>query len=172
MNEKVTLTPEQIAARNPSYSYQDLLDRENVDVPDSLREDTNPYLGSDDLPLDRWTSRDFHELEAQKMWNRTWQMACRESQLKNAGDYFVYDIVNYSVLITRTASGELKAYHNSCLHRARALKRGAGNAPALRCPYHGFQWSLDGTFDGAPCEWDFPHIKEDEFSLPEVRVDT
>jgi phenylpropionate dioxygenase-like ring-hydroxylating dioxygenase large terminal subunit len=172
MNEKVNLTEEQIKARNPSYSYQDLLDRENVEVPDSLRENTNTYLGSDDLPIDRWTSREFHDLEVEKMWSKTWQMACRVSQLKEAGDYFVYDIVNNSILITRTESGELKAYHNSCLHRGRALKRGAGTTDEFKCPYHGFTWNLDGGFEGAPCQWDFPHVEEDQFGLPEVRLDT
>ncbi|MEP5765708.1 MAG: aromatic ring-hydroxylating dioxygenase subunit alpha [Halieaceae bacterium] len=172
MNEKVKLTDEQIAARDPSYSFQDLLDVENVDVPASLRDSTDTYLGSDDLPIDRWTSREFFDLEVEKMWTKTWQMACRESQLKKPGDYFVYDIVNFSILITRTESGELKAFHNSCLHRGRALKRGAGETEELRCPYHGFAWSLSGEFKGAPCQWDFPHIEEGEFSLPEVRVDT
>ncbi len=172
MNEKAKLTDDQILARDPSYSFQDLLDREKVDVPDSLRDSTDTYLGSEDLPIDRWTSREFFDLETEKLWTRTWQMACRESQLRNPGDYFVYDIVNFSILITRTESGELKAYHNSCLHRGRVLKRGAGNSPELRCPYHGFAWALSGEFKGAPCQWDFQHIDTEEFSLPEVRVDT
>ncbi|MDJ0877267.1 MAG: aromatic ring-hydroxylating dioxygenase subunit alpha [Halieaceae bacterium] len=172
MNEKVKLTEEQIKARNPSYGFQDLLDLEEVEVPEALRENTNTYLGSEDLPLDRWTSREFFDLEVEKMWTKTWQMACRESQVPNPGDYFVYDIANFSILVTRTESGELKGYHNSCLHRGRALKRGAGNSPELRCPYHGFSWHLSGEFKGAPCEWDFPHIDKGEFSLPEVKVDT
>lgn len=172
MNKKLKLSDEQIAARDPSYSFQELLDKENVEVPAALRDSTETYLGSDDLPIDRWTSREFFDLEVEKMWTRTWQMACRESRLANPGDYFVYDIVNDSILITRTESGELKAYHNSCLHRGRALKKGAGQAGELRCPYHGFAWSLSGEFKGAPCQWDFPHIEAESFALPEVRVDT
>jgi phenylpropionate dioxygenase-like ring-hydroxylating dioxygenase large terminal subunit len=172
MNEKVKLTAEQIAARNPSYSFQDLLDKESVEVPAALRESTDTYLGSDDLPIDRWTSRKFHELEVEKMWSKTWQMACRESRVANTGDYFVYDIVDNSILITRTEEGELKAYHNSCLHRGRALKRGSGTTEELRCPYHGFSWALSGEFTGAPCQWDFPHIEEDKFGLPEVKTAT
>ncbi len=172
MNKEVTLTPEQIAARNPSYSYQDLLDKEKNEAPATLREDTAVYLGSDDLPLDRWTSREFFDLEVEKMWSKTWQMACRESQVAKPGDYFVYDIVNFSILITRTEEGELKAYHNSCLHRGRSLKRGQGkNATELRCPYHGFTWELNGEFRGMPCEWDFQHVEKEEFSLPEVKLD-
>ena len=173
MNEKVNLTPEQIAARDPAYSFQELLDRETIDVPAPLRESTETYLGSEDLPIDRWTSQEMFDLEVEKVWRKTWQMTCRESLLRNPGDYFVYDIVDDSILLTRTESGELKAYYNSCLHRGRALKRGAGGgADQLRCPYHGWSWSLEGEFQGAPCEWDFPHVTPEEFKLPEVRVAT
>jgi len=172
MNKKVTLTDEQIAARDPSYSFQDLLDKEKVAVPASLRESTETYLGSEDLPIDRYTSQEFFDLEVEKMWRKTWQMVCRESQLAKPGDYFVYDIVNDSMVLTRTASGEIKGYHNSCLHRGRALKRGTGQTESLRCPYHGWSWSLEGEFQGAPCQWDFPHVTEEEFKLPEVKVAT
>ncbi len=173
MIEKVSLTEEQIAARDPSYSYQELLDRETVDVPEPLRSDTAPYLGSDNLPTARWTSREFFDLEVEKVWSKTWQMVCRETQVANPGDYHVYDIVNNSVLVVRTETGALKAYHNSCLHRGRALKRGAGcDASELRCPYHGFTWKLSGEFVGMPCQWDFPHVDEANFSLPEVKLDT
>ncbi len=41
MNEKVKLTDEQIAARNPSYSFQDLLDVEEVRERESLPESLN-----------------------------------------------------------------------------------------------------------------------------------
>ncbi len=171
MNKKVNLTPEEIAARDPSYSFQELLDREQVDVPASLRDSTDTYLGSEDLDISRWTSQEFFDLEVEKLWRKTWQMACRVSQVRNPGDYFVYDIVNDSILLTRTEEGELKGYYNSCLHRGRVLKRGSGNSEHLRCPFHGWTWQLDGQFKEAPCQWDFPHVKEEEFSLPEVAVE-
>jgi phenylpropionate dioxygenase-like ring-hydroxylating dioxygenase large terminal subunit len=172
MNNKIQLTPEQIAARDPSSSFQDLLDLEKAPVPDALRESTETYLGSEDLEIERWTSQEFFDREVDKVWRKTWQVACRVNQLRNPGDYFVYDIVDDSILLTRTESGEIKAYYNSCLHRARVLKRGTGNSDELRCPFHGFAWDLDGDFKGAPCQWDFPHVDEENFSLPQVRVDT
>lgn len=172
MNDKVQLTPAQIAARDPSYSFQELLDRESVPVPDALRESTETYLGSDDLDIQRYISPEFFQREIDQIWRKTWQMACRESRLRNPGDYFVYDIVNDSILLTRDESGQLKGYYNSCLHRGRALKRGAGKADSLRCPYHGWSWNLSGEFQGAPCAWDFPHVTPERFSLPEVRVAT
>jgi phenylpropionate dioxygenase-like ring-hydroxylating dioxygenase large terminal subunit len=172
MSDNLKLTPEQVAARAPAETFQDLLDLETVDVPAALRDSSETYLGSEDLPIERYISREYFDLEVEKVWRRTWQVACRESRLRKPGDYFVYDIVNDSILLTRTESGDLKGFYNSCLHRARALKRGAGNTDNLRCPYHGWSWSLAGQFEGAPCQWDFPHVKEDEFALPEVRVAT
>jgi phenylpropionate dioxygenase-like ring-hydroxylating dioxygenase large terminal subunit len=172
MKDNVKLSPEQIAARHPSETFQDLLDLEKVPVPDALRDSTDLYLGSEDLSVERYISREFFDREVEKVWRKTWQVACRESRLRKPGDYFVYDIVNDSILLTRTPSGELKGFYNSCLHRGRALKRGAGNSDILRCPYHGWSWKLDGEFDSAPCLWDFPHVDPQSNSLPQVRVAT
>jgi phenylpropionate dioxygenase-like ring-hydroxylating dioxygenase large terminal subunit len=172
VSKKVQLTAEQIAARDPACSFQDLLDKETVPVPAALRESTDTYLGSEDLGVQRYLCREFFDLEVAKVWRRTWQVTCRESRLRSPGDYFVYDIVNDSILLTRDASGKLRGYYNSCLHRGRALKRGAGHADNLRCPYHGWSWNLAGEFEGAPCAWDFPHVSKESFGLPEVRVAT
>ena len=92
----------QNGARAPGRSYQDLLDEETNPVPDCLRENTNPYLGSDNLSVDRYLSREFHELEVEHVWQRTWQAVCRETEVSAPGDTFVYDIVRFSILVART----------------------------------------------------------------------
>lgn len=161
-----------ILARSPGQSYQDLLDKETNPVPDSLRDNTNPYLGSENIPVDRYLSREFHELEIEHVWRRTWQAVCRETEVAEPGDTHVYDITRFSIIVTRTETGTLKAYKNACLHRGRQLVDETGNYKNFRCPYHAFTWSLEGNFKGAPCKWDFPHVKGDEFGLPEVQVDT
>jgi len=171
MNKPVNLTSEQIAARSIGESYQEMLDKEVNLVPEALRESTETYLGSKNISVDRYFSREFAELEVEKMWTRTWQAACRESELKEVGSYFVYDIAKYSLVFTRTESGDVKGYYNACLHRGRQLRKDSGTAREFKCPFHGFRWTLDGDFSGAPCEWDFPHIDKDEFKLPQVKVD-
>ncbi|NCF17765.1 MAG: Rieske 2Fe-2S domain-containing protein [Haliea sp.] len=157
--------------RSNGISYQELLDQEVVPVPDSLRTSTDTYLGSEDLPVSRYVSREFHDLEVERMWNRTWQVVCRETELANPGDYVVYDIARYSLLVVRTEAGEVKAFHNACLHRGRQLKDCDGQADYIRCPFHGFSWNLDGGFKGSPCPWDFKHLEAVDMSLPEARVD-
>jgi phenylpropionate dioxygenase-like ring-hydroxylating dioxygenase large terminal subunit len=106
------------------------------------------------------------------MWTRTWQMACREEELPEPGDTMVYDIVGRSLLITRQADGSLRALHNSCTHRGRKLLLADDNVKYFRCPFHGFSWHLDGTVRSIPCRWDFEHVTDAEFRLPEARVGT
>ena len=99
-------------ARCEGTSYQDLLDQETVAVPAYLRENTNPYMGDDDIDVARWISRDFHEKEKEKLWPKVWQMACREEDIPEIGDHHIYEIVNQSVIVTRTGENEFKGYIN------------------------------------------------------------
>ena len=170
MNNK--LAEEDVLARSPGRSYQELLDTEKNPVPDCLRENTNPYLGSENLSVERYLSREFHDQEVEHVWKRTWQAVCRETEIPAPGDTFVYEITRFSIIVTRDASGSLKAYKNACLHRGRQLVDDNGNYENFRCPYHAFTWELDGSFKGAPCGWDFPHVEKENFGLPEVLVDT
>ena len=172
MSRMIKLDDGSEVPRSSGDSYQDILDQEVNPVPASLRESTNTYLGSESLSVDRYLSREFHELEVQKMWSKTWQAACRETELSGEGAFYVYDIASHSIVITRTGAGELKGYYNACLHRGRQLRRDCGTAREFKCPFHGFRWNLDGEFLGAPCRWDFPHIDQEAFSLPQVQVDT
>jgi phenylpropionate dioxygenase-like ring-hydroxylating dioxygenase large terminal subunit len=160
---------------DPQYvgpSYQELLATESNPVPESLTENTRPYLGSDNISASRYLSREFHELEVEKVWQKTWQMVCRETELPEPGDTQVYDITRFSIIVTRLDNGELAAHRNVCRHRGRQLVDENGNKQVFTCPYHGFTWRLDGSFKGAPCQWDFDHVDPDNFSLPPVQVDT
>ena len=67
---------------------------------------------------------------------------------------------------------EIKAYYNACLHRGRQLKDYDGRCTEFRCPFHGFTWALDGALARSPRRWDFPHVDDAEFALPEAKVGT
>ncbi len=72
--------------------------------------------------------------------------------------------------MVRSGPDEIRAFHNSCLHRGTRLRTQPGRVDELRCPFHGFTWNLDGTFAGMPCPWDFPHVDATTFCLPEAGV--
>ena len=49
--------------------------------------------------------------------------------------------------------------------------RDDGSAPeGFTCPFHGFSWKKDGTYQGNPCDWDFEHLNPAEMRLPEAEV--
>ena len=106
------------------------------------------------------------------MWDRTWQMACREEHLPNVGDYIVYDVAGRSYLVVRTDPSTIQAFHNVCLHRGRLLRTEGGyRATEFRCPFHGFGWKIDGSLLNIPCAWDFPQVEDPaEWSLRDVQV--
>ena len=99
--------------RCEGISYQDLLNDEIIDVPPYLRENTNPYMGDEDIDVARWISRDFHEQEKEKLWPKVWQMACREEDIAEIGDHHIYEIIDQSIIVTRTGENEFKAFINS-----------------------------------------------------------
>ena len=158
--------------RSPGPSYQDVLDGDKAPAPDILREQASTDLGAHDLPIDVYLSQAQHDREVHELWGKVWQIAGRIEEVANPGDSFVYDIADDSLIILRTKQGELRAYHNSCLHRGTRLRDDAGPLERIRCPFHGFTWDLEGRLDEIPCRWDFPEVEDAEFALPEAQVDT
>lgn len=161
------LPPEE--AGDPNV-FQQLLAQEKVPVPEFLKPH-NPGFSDEDLSVERYNARWFHELEAEKLWPKAWQMVCREEDIAKPGDHVVYDIINTSIIIMRGQDEVIRGFYNSCLHRGRALRMNDGAVNQLKCPYHGFTWDLQGGFKSKPTEWDFEHLEPCELQLPEVKVE-
>jgi phenylpropionate dioxygenase-like ring-hydroxylating dioxygenase large terminal subunit len=172
VNRNVIDDQTQDYAKSPGESVQSIFARDLRPPPNAWRQTSYRFLGNDDIPVERYISPAWHALEVERVWRKTWQVACRMEEIPNVGDYLVYDIVDDSVLIVRTAVGVIKAYVNACLHRGTMLCVDRGNAKQFRCPFHGFTWSLEGTLRYIPGQWDFPHVDRAKFRLPEVKVDT
>jgi phenylpropionate dioxygenase-like ring-hydroxylating dioxygenase large terminal subunit len=164
-----------LAARDhfAGYTYQDIARADGDVLPAPLQQRSNPPQDTADIPFARYTDPAFFDLEMRKMWPRVWQYACRDEHVPEVGDYHVYDIGRRSLIIVRTAGG-LRAYHNSCMHRGTKLKGsgGSGWMSTLQCPYHGWEWNLDGSLRNIPCEWEFPHVNKQQQRLPQARVES
>lgn len=160
-----------VTKNRPGPSYQDILARDGQPIPDYLRPSWRD-MGNADIPVERYLSREFAQLETERIWRRVWQMACREEEIPEPGDHIVYTVVNDSFIIVRNKDGSIKALQNACLHRGRALRTKDGRVPEFRCPFHGLTWDLNGGLKDLPCEWDFQHVDKRKFSLPEAKVET
>jgi len=160
--------------RCPGPSYRDLVLRDETGVPAQMLESEYRYRGSEPIGYHRYTSKEFAELEFEKVFMRAWQWACREEHIPNEGDYHVYDVGQRSIILVRDPQGKIRAFNNFCLHRGTQLKPSGdqGNANRFTCPYHGWAWSTTGKIASLPCRWDFPHLSDDDLEMPEIQVDT
>jgi phenylpropionate dioxygenase-like ring-hydroxylating dioxygenase large terminal subunit len=125
------------------------------------------------VPGSRYTSREFFDLEMEKLWPRVWQVACREEEVPNPGDYLEYTIGDQSVLVLRSDTDTIMAFFNACPHRGTRLAAGTGNMgpPEIRCRYHGWRWRLDGGIVEVIDRHQYPASLTDAcVSLGEVQV--
>ena len=106
------------------------------------------------------------------MWSRVWQVACREEEVPNVGDYVEYTIGDESVIIVRSAPDTITALPNACLHRGTRLADGAGHVDdgSFRCPFHGWRYALDGRVVEVVDAEDFDGIPDD-LALCSVRAE-
>jgi nitrite reductase/ring-hydroxylating ferredoxin subunit len=160
------------ADRHPSESYEDILERDTRAVPDHLRQGPLRELGDEGVPVTNYFDPMHFQKEVRHVWLKVWQWACREEDIPEPNDVFIYENIGKSILIARQRDGSIKAFYNSCLHRGRTLVDKPGHKIDFRCKYHGMSWYCDGRFRANPIDWDFPQFDKQDMSLPELRVET
>jgi choline monooxygenase len=112
------------------------------------------------IPASWYINKDLYELELQTVFSNSWQLGARRDQLGKAGQYVTTNIGTEPVVIVRGSDGLLRGFFNVCRHHAAAVMTDAeGTAPQLRCPYHGWTYSLAGELRGTP---DFAGVCEFE----------
>ena len=97
------------------------------------------------LPRGLYVSDEAFAFDTQVMLKSVWLYACTVAHVKNAGDYFVFELAGNSIIILRGRDNEVRAFWNSCRHRgAKICLEQSGRAPRLMCPYHQWTYGLDG----------------------------
>lgn len=125
------------------------------------------------VPVDRYVSPGWMAIEQEKVWPRTWQVACSVDHVAEPGDFYEYRAGWISILVVRGDDGELRAFQNACRHRGNTICQGTGSGlDELRCPYHRWAWTTDGRLSEVPSRKGFGVLDNDEFALIPARVDT
>ncbi|MEM7218639.1 MAG: aromatic ring-hydroxylating dioxygenase subunit alpha [Pseudomonadota bacterium] len=109
------------------------------------------------LQGNRYTSREFFELEWENMWTRVWLLLGRESDLPNPGDWQMEPVGLEEIIMVRQTDGSVKAFYNVCQHRGNPLVEDAkGHVKRFVCKYHSWAFMPDGELNFAPDREDFP----------------
>lgn len=131
-----------------------------------------PFGDARAMPPGVYTSEAFLALEQRDVFRNEWLCVGRASALAQTGDYLTAQIGDQPVVVLRESSGTLRAFSNVCLHRMSVLLEGRGNVRRIVCPYHAWNYALDGSLAGAPLMDRQPGFRKDQYALPAVRCET
>ncbi len=99
----------------------------------------------DRVRKERYFDPDFYALEAEQLWPRVWQMACRLEEIPGPRDFVEYEILDQSVVVLRTDDMGVRAFQTACRHRGVKVVEGQGTCEGgFVCPFHGWCYGLDG----------------------------
>jgi choline monooxygenase len=91
------------------------------------------------------------DLERQTVFARSWQLVGRVDQLRKPGQYITWELAGDPLLIVMGDDEVLRGFFNVCRHHAAAIMTmPEGETRNLRCPYHGWTYTLKGELFGTP----------------------
>jgi Rieske 2Fe-2S family protein len=96
------------------------------------------------------TDPGIYQLDLDRIWRRGWLFAGHTCQVKQPGDYFVFDVDTDSIILIRGDDERIHALHNTCRHRGmKVCQAESGHVGRIVCPYH--QWSYTRHGELAAC---------------------
>jgi choline monooxygenase len=117
----------------------------------SLYDDRAPLSEASTIPAPWYVDARIAELENQTVFSKTWQLIGRTDQVEKPGDFVTFTIAGEPIVAVRGTDGNLRAFYNVCRHHAAAVvTEPCGHAQILHCPYHGWNYGLDGSLKGMP----------------------
>ena len=106
----------------------------------------------ENFPLDQqfYTDPSIYDIDLETFFYNQWIFVGHESQIKNNGDYFLFEIGNESIIIIRDKNSNINCFYNVCRHRGSLICiEKEGKTKKLVCPYHAWAYDLEGNLISA-----------------------
>jgi nitrite reductase/ring-hydroxylating ferredoxin subunit len=137
-----------------------------MDVPESVSAVAAALAGGGmpQPPAELLSDRDVFAAEFARIFLRPWLAADHVSRLPSDGRYFLAEAGPRSLLVTRENAASFHALRNTCIHAGYPVcEDEEGGADQLLCPYHGWQYAIDGRLVE-------PHLSPEQESSPRYRL--
>ena len=136
-------------------------------------DDQAPLSEASTIPALWYVDTRIAELETASVFARTWQIIGRVEQLATPGRFVTTTVAGEPIVAVRGNDGILRAFYNVCRHHAAAVvPEPCGQAAILHCPYHGWNYGLDGALKGMPEFYGVKNFERSQNGLLPVRVET
>jgi len=117
----------------------------------ALYNDQAPLAEASTIPAPWYIDPRIADLEAKTVFSNTWQLVGRAEQVEKPGQFITTTIAGEPIVVVRGNDHILRAMYNVCRHHAAAVvTEPCGQASILHCPYHGWNYGLDGSLKGMP----------------------
>jgi choline monooxygenase len=117
----------------------------------ALYNDRAPLSEASTIPAAWYVDARVAELESDNVFSKTWQVIGRSDQVEKPGEFVTFTVAGEPIVAVRGTDGQLRAFYNVCRHHAAAVvTEPCGQAQILHCPYHGWNYGLDGSLKGMP----------------------
>ncbi len=147
--------------------------RQRLDMEDGRTSTPPGFPALPPISAGRYTDPDFADLETEFVFGSQWLFAAHVSEVPGPGDFRVVDLPFGPVVIIRGVDNEVRAFFNSCRHRAAPVTRETcGTARLLICQYHSWAYDTQGRLKNVPDERDFAELDRDDRALVSLRCET
>jgi choline monooxygenase len=117
----------------------------------AIYDDKAPLAEASTIPAPWYVDPRIADLEAKTVFSNTWQLVGRIEQVEKPGQFITTTIAGEPIVVVRGNDHILRALYNVCRHHAAAVvTEPCGQASILHCPYHGWNYGLDGSLKGMP----------------------
>jgi choline monooxygenase len=146
---------------------------QSIDQIISIYDDHAPLSRASTIPAPWYVDPRIAELERLNVFSKTWQLVARTDQVQNPGQFISTIVAGEPIVVVRGNDGVLRAFYNVCRHHAAAVvTQPCGVASILHCPYHGWNYGLDGSLKGMPEFEGVENFERSKNGLVPIRVET
>jgi choline monooxygenase len=125
------------------------------------------------IPAPWYVDSRIAELESKTVFSKSWLLVGRANQVEKPGQFVTANVAGEPIVVVRGQDGVLRGFFNVCRHHAAAVvTEPCGQASILHCPYHGWNYGLDGSLKGMPEFEGVKNFDRQKNGLLPVKADT